>query len=129
MRSCFREGLTPRIRKAARLMFLKSDEDIAKEFGVQIETVEEWRERTDVKAELQRLHREYRASAGRIATRKAHDAAIKLGEAIEKGDPKVLLDTLKAADAFDYSDSEEVGEGLQAIFRRIGDERSGEVGS
>lgn len=126
MRSCFGEGLTPRMRKAARLMFLMADEDVAKEINVQVETVEKWRERPEVKAELQRLHRELRAAAARFAARQAHDAAIKLRDAIEKGDAKVLLDTLKAAGAFEYKEAEEVGPGLQALFRRIDEERSAE---
>lgn len=110
-------------------MFSLPDEEVAKELGVQPETVEEWRERPEVRAEIQRLHRDFRAAAARFASRQAHDAAIKLREIIEKGDAKVLLEVLKAADSFDYSDSEEVGEGLEALFRQPNDERSGEVGS
>ena len=97
-------------------MFLMPDEDVAKEMGVRVQTIENWRERADVRAELQRLHREYKAAASRLASRRACDAAIKLGELLERGDQKVMLDTLKASGAFDYEDATDTGAELEAII-------------
>jgi len=111
--------LTTKLKKAARRMFLVSDEELAREMGVRIETIEEWRRSPEFQAELRRLHREYKAAAARYASHNARQAAMKLGDLIEQKDPKLLLDTLKASGAFDYEEAEEKGVPLMAILERI----------
>jgi len=112
-------ALSSKQRRAVRLMFLRTDSEIAEELGVRRSTISSWRRDPDFRAALGEESRMVRSAISVLLSGVILAAARGLRAALEvSGDAKLMLDTLKAASAFDPAE-EEPAETLEDVLRRI----------
>lgn len=112
-------AISSRQRRAVRLMFLMTDSEIAEELGVRRSTVSSWRKNPEFSTALREESRLVRSAVSTLLSGVILAAARGLKEALEKGaDVKLMLDTLKAASAFDPAE-EEPAETLEDVLKRI----------
>lgn len=117
--------LTFKQRKAVRLMFQTSEEDVARELGVRVETISSWWKIPEFREALAAEARVIRSTAARIASEASLAAAKNLYKILSEGkDGKLLLDTLKASGAFDAV-VESPEESLEEIVRQVAGDGSG----
>jgi hypothetical protein len=107
--------LTAKQKKAVRLMFQMTDDEVAREVGVTPETVALWRRRLEFAEALASEERAIRAAASRIAAGASLEAARRLRHTLEHGGDKALLDVLKASGAFQER-AESAEEAIEAVI-------------
>lgn len=111
--------LTGKQKKAVRLMFRMSDEEVAAEVGVRPERIAEWCKNPEFRDALVAESKAIRATAARIASDTALAAAKMLNKLLSDGkDGKLLLDTLKASWAFSAV-LDNPAESLEEILKQV----------
>ncbi len=92
--------LSAKQKRAVRLMFRMTDEEVAGEIGVTQEAIDGWRKKPQFAAALAGEERQIRAAASRIAAGASLEAARRLHQMLDGGAEKSALDVLKASGAF-----------------------------
>lgn len=113
--------LTKKQCKAVKLLFQKSEEEVASELGIKVETIEKWKMTRKFRRALVEEGRAIRAAAARITSEASLTAAKNLQRLLSDAkDGKLALDTLKASGAF----TEKEGSGeetLEDVLREVAD--------
>lgn len=111
--------LSWRQRKAIKLMFQMTDEEVAREVGIRTKTLAAWRRSPEFREALVAEVRAVRAATARIASQATLAAAKNLHKVLAEGkDSKILLDALKASGAFEGQ--EDLSEdALEDIVRQV----------
>jgi len=111
--------LSWRQRRAVRLMFLKTDAEIADELGVRESTIASWRHSNEFRSALKEEARIIRSATSMLACGAALAAARSLRTILEESrDAKLMLDMLKVAGAFEPAE-DEPSETLEDVLRRL----------
>lgn len=118
--------LTAKQKKALRLMFKMTDQEVMAELGVQPETMAKWKKDPDFLTALADEEREARVAVSRMATEASLQAAKNLHTQVSTGkDAKLSLEILKASGAFAERE-ESNDDAFGAIVRRSLDEADSE---
>lgn len=108
-------------RRAVKLMFQKSDDEVAEEVGVKLKTVARWRRMPEFREALVAEEKLIRASAARIASDASLEAARNLHKIMAEGkDGKLSLDILKASGAFEEREAD-AAEALEDVMQKAGE--------
>jgi len=107
--------------QAVELLMSYPDYTVAEKLGVRLRTLTRWAAMPEVSDAIRDREREQKRAVARLATQAVLRAAAALCEKAkgsESADPKLMLEVLKAASAFE-AEQEDPGEALAQVLQRI----------
>lgn len=122
-------NLNHKYAAAVELLLAHPDTVVAEMLGIRLATLRRWMRNPAFSQILRERELEQRSGAVRIARQAVVNAAAKLAGAVggaEKPDPKVLLDVLKAAGAFDPEQADPAQALAEFVSRLDGEHTDGQ---
>ena len=107
--------------KAVKLLFQKTEEEVAAEIDVKLEMIEKWKSIPEFRKALIEEGQAIRAAAARITSEASLTAARNLRRLLSDAkDGKLALETLKASGAFEEKKTDKE-EALDGVLQEVAD--------